>query len=323
MAQGGGGGAGGNQQNLAALSSSRLEVKVQVWQPPSRLCPKLGVRDPRRLRGDKLSLGPAGPWKVCGRDSALTSNVALHNPSRFPRPPPCPLQAPRVSLCDLSPFLASSLIPRVLHRLSFLLPNPLDWASPPSRVSLTVARCAAGPQRTPPTPPPHQRAGVTQPACNCHLTPQAWILRNEKESPAAPPRLPASAQELKGARGGGGGGGQLDPKYLAKLREAESSESWRAHGSRSGVGVGRGCRVPRPGLPGTADDPLLRSWNRLGRARSSCACWHRLRGRGDWHQDSILWDPAGEKEAHGAGTATRPGSSQSANCKQLVARFPY
>lgn len=202
--------------------------------------------------------------------SALTSNVALHNPSCLPGPPPCPLQAPRVSLCDLSPFLASSLIPRVLHRLSFLLPNPLPYwtgASPQSRVSLTVARCATGPQRMPPTPPPHQRAGVTQPACNYRLTPQAWLLRNEKESPAAPPRLPASAQELKGARGGGGG--QLDPKYLAKLGKAESSESRRAHGSRSGVGVGRGRSVPRPGLPGTADDPLPRRWNRLGRARSA------------------------------------------------------
>lgn len=198
--------AGGNHQNLAVVSSSRLEVKVQVQLPPSRLCPELGVRDPTRLRGDRFSLGPAGLWKVCGRGWALTSSVALHNSSRPSGPPPCPLRAPRVSLCDLSPILALSLIPRLLHRLSFLLPNPLPYwtgASPQSRASLTVARCAAGPQRTPPTPPPHQRAGVTQPPCNCHLTPQAWLLRNEKESPAAPPRLPASAQELKG-RGAAG-----------------------------------------------------------------------------------------------------------------------
>ena len=151
------GGAGGNQQNLAVVSSSRLEVMVQVQLSPSRLSPELGVRDPTRLSGDRLSLGPAGLWKVCGRGWALTSSVALHNSSRPSGSPLCPLQAPRVSVCDLSPVLASSLIPRLLHRLSFLLPNPLPYwtgASPQSRASLTVARCAAGPQRTPPLPLP-------------------------------------------------------------------------------------------------------------------------------------------------------------------------
>lgn len=47
-----------------------------------------------------------------------------------------------------------------------------------------------------------------QPACNGHCTPQAWLLRTEKESPEAPPMLPAPAQELKGlgSRGGTGEG---------------------------------------------------------------------------------------------------------------------
>lgn len=210
--------AGDNHQNLAVVSSSRHEVKVQVQLPPSRLCPELGVRDPTRLRGDRLSLGPAGLWKVCGRGWALTSSVALHNSSRPSGPPPCPLRAPWVSLCDLSPVLASSLIPRLLHRLSFLLPNPLPyWTGRLPNPGLPN-RCqvCSRPPENPPTPPPHQRAGVTQPPCNCHLTPQAWLLRNEKESPAAPPRLPASAQELKGRGAAGpqvcgqaGGGGVI------------------------------------------------------------------------------------------------------------------
>ena len=60
------GGAGHNQYNLAIVSSSRPEVKVQARWPPSRLHPELGVRDPTHLRADRLSLGPAGPWKLYG-----------------------------------------------------------------------------------------------------------------------------------------------------------------------------------------------------------------------------------------------------------------
>ena len=144
------GGAGGNQQSLAVVSSSRPEETVQV-QP-----------SPTRLSADRLSLGPAGLWKVCGSGWALTSSVALHNSSRPSGSPLCPLQAPRVSVCDPSPVLASSLIPRLLHRLSFLLPNPLPYwtgAPPQPRASLTRLPGVQPAPREPPTPLPIKEPG--------------------------------------------------------------------------------------------------------------------------------------------------------------------
>lgn len=56
-----------------------------------------------------------------------------------------------------------------------------------------------GPQRIPQLPLPVKQPGLMQSACNHRLTPQAWPLRTEKESPAAPPLLEAPAQELKGS----------------------------------------------------------------------------------------------------------------------------
>lgn len=113
------------------------------------------------------------------------------------------------------------------HRLGLSLPSARQWAS---RYDLRLLSplhlrfsgfCTGGCSPSPPPPSPAvrclsqiqgsanqelvarwpeapreslQRVRMMQPACNCHLTPQIWSFRTEKESPTAPPMLPAPAR---------------------------------------------------------------------------------------------------------------------------------
>lgn len=138
---------------------------------------------------------------------AVSSSVTGHRSSHLSRPQSCLLPDKQVSLCELSPFLASGLILRVLHReLSFPPPWPpplLCWGLCQILSSRApVARCAGGPPGNPPTPPPHQRARVMQPACNNRLTPQPSSSALKK----SPQQLhPCSQPQLRSWRAWGTG----------------------------------------------------------------------------------------------------------------------
>lgn len=186
--------------DLATVSCSKPAVKVWMRWPPSGLSPRLGVRDFIDVRENRLSLGLVGPWKLCSIAEAwaLTSTVIAHNPLQLLGPQSCPLQDKQVYFCNQRPLLRYT--GSCTGGCSPGAPCPHLFPIQGSRAMLTMNCCqvSQGPQRIPSTPPPHQRVWVMQPACNFYLTPQAWLLRTEKESPS-PTHAPSSGVEGTGA----------------------------------------------------------------------------------------------------------------------------
>lgn len=162
---------------------------------------------------------------------------------------------------------------------------------------------------------------MTQPACN-RLTHQAWLLRNEKESPAAPPRLPASAQELKGAQGAGSWTPNAWPNSGAGHPESRRNKDQirGGCGERGAECQDLGSQAP----PMTRCPEVGIGWEGLG---FQCACWRPLCRTESGCVGGVIGTRTqfcGTQLKRERGTRGRDrGAGSSQHCKQLVARIPY